>query len=304
MSIEAVTGGIVQEPHRILIYGVGGVGKSTFLSEAPNPIFLDTQAGTTRLDVQRFPRPESWEDVLEAIDTLIETEHPYQTLAIDLLDDIEQLLWASICKRDGQENIEGYGYGKGYKVALVEWRQLIAKLERLRRKGMLIGFVAHASIRPFKNPEGEDYDRYTLQIHEQAAGLLRGWCDTVLFARHETVLKTDPKKKRTRGLSTGARVIQTVETAAYYAKNRDNLPDTLPLDWAEFDLAVSVGQPADQSSVQAEIAELLAQVVDEKLRTAVNAADTSAGDDASRLVRVLNRLREKVQPQNPHEQAQ
>lgn len=296
MTLGSVTSGIAREPGRILIYGVGGVGKSTFLSEAPKPIFLDTQDGTARLGVARFPRPRTWDDVNEALDELVQTEHSYLTLAIDLLDDLEALLWNHICVRDNQENIEAYGYGKGYKVALAEWRVFVARLERLRReKGMAIGFVAHSMIRPFKNPEGEDFDRYTLQVHEQAAGLIRGWCDTVLFARHETLLKTDPKKKRTRGISTGARVIQTVETAAYYAKNRDNLPDTLPLDWAEFEAAIEAGAPASPEALRSEIAELAVQV-DEATHGKVTAAVIACGDDSARLVRVLNRLREKVQP--------
>lgn len=297
MKLGAVTAGAAKEPARVLIYGVGGVGKTTFLSEAPRPIFIDTQGGAARLSVARFPRPNTWDHVLEATDELIHSDHQYQTLAIDLLDDLEAMLWTHICLRDGQENIEGYGYGKGYKVALVEWRALLARLERLRReKGMLIGFVAHSTVRPFKNPEGEDYDKYTLQIHEQAAGLLRGWCDTVLFARHETLLKTDPKKKRTRGISTGARVIQTVETAAYYAKNRDNLPDTLPLDWAEFEAATEAGAPASPDALRAELAELKAQC-DADTQVKVDAEIAKSGDDSARLVRVLNKLREKVQPQ-------
>jgi len=298
MRLETVSSGIVREPHRILIYGVGGVGKSTFLAEAPKPIFIDTQDGTSRLSVARFPRPTCWQDVLDAIEELTVGQHSFSTLAMDLLDDLEALIWAHICKRDGQDNIEGYGYGKGYKVALDEWRGLLARLERLRReKGMTIGFVAHSSIRPFKNPEGEDYDRYGLQIHEQAAGLLRGWCDTVLFARHETVLKTDPKKKRTRGISTGTRVIQTVETAAYYAKNRDNLPDTLSLEWQVFADAIEAGQPAPTEAILGELGDLVSRVSDAERAKAEKAiADATDAGDVARLTRILNTLRGRVQP--------
>ncbi len=297
MKLGTVSSGVVKEPPRILIYGVGGVGKSTFLAESPSPIFIDTQDGTKRLNVGRFPRPEKWEDVLDAIDELTIENHPYKTLAIDLVDDVESMIWAHICKRDGQANVEEYGFGKGYKVALNEWRLLLSRIERLRReKSMAVMFAAHSLVKTFKNPEGEDYDRYNMQIHDQAAGVLRGWCDTVLFARHETVLKTDTKKKRTRGISTGARLIQTVETAAYYAKNRDNLPDTLPLDWRAFAEAVEAGQPAEPGAIRTEIAELLAQV-DADLRVTVEGKVADCGDDSTRLVRVLNRLREKVQPQ-------
>lgn len=302
MTLAAATSGVARGPLRILIYGVGGVGKTTFLSEASSPVFIDTQGGTENLDVKRFPQPHVWTDILDAIDELISTEHGYKTLAIDLLDDVEQMLFAHICKRDGQPNVTEYGFGKGFDIALVEWRVLLSKLERLRNtRGMTIGFVAHSTVKTFKNPEGPDYDRYNLLLNEKGSGLLRGWCDTVLLARHEVVLKTE--KKRTRGISTGARVIQTVETAAYYAKNRHNLPDTLPLDWAEFSAAVEVGSPASASALRSEIAELVAQL-DETTQSKVNASTAACGDDSTRLVRILNRLREKVQPQQQQQQTQ
>ena len=297
MTLESVLSGVQKDPHRILIYGVGGIGKSTFASEAPTPIFLDTQDGTGHLPVKRFPRPNTWDDVLDSINELVEHDHPYKTFAIDLLDDLEALIWAHICKRDGHSNIEDYGYGKGYKVALNEWRLLLARLEQLRReKKMSIIFTAHAQVKAYKSPLTEDYDRYSLQIHEAASGLLRGWCDTVLFAQHEVVLKVDPKKRKTRGISTGARLIQTVETAGYHAKNRDNLPDTLPLDYAAFAQAVESGQPADPSEVRAEIAALSVDLDADTLGK-VEQSVSAAGDDSTRLVRVLNRLREISQKQ-------
>jgi hypothetical protein len=295
MTLGAVRSGVSKEPHRILLYGVGGVGKTTFAAEMPSPIFLDTQEGSSRLDVARFPRPTCWEDVLDAVAELETAEHSYRTLAIDLLDDLEALVFEHICARDGQANIEAYGYGKGYKVALNEWRGLLARLERMRRaRGMAVVFIAHAQVKLFKNPEGDDYDRYSLQIHEQASGLLRGWCDTVLFARHETVLSKDARTKRVRGISTGARLLQTVETAAYHAKNRDGLPDTLPLDYAAFAEAVERGTPASAEALRDEIA-VLASSCDADTQDKVQGAVDAAPDDVQRLVRVLNRLRERVQ---------
>lgn len=301
MTLASVARGIQPEPARILIYGVGGVGKTTFAAEAPAPIFLDTQDGTSRLDVPRFPRPGSWPEVLEALDALTAEQHPYKTLAVDLLDDLEALIWSYVCQRDGQANIEAYGYGKGYKIALNEWRLFLASLERVRRAGLGVVLVAHAQVRPFKNPEGEDFDRYSLGIHDQASGLIRGWCDTVLFARHEIVARQDARTKRTRGISTGARVVHTVETAAYHAKNRDSLPDTLPLDWHAFAEASAAHAPARLEDVRAELAELLARPEVAEIRPAVEQAIAAAGSDVNKLLRVLNRLRERTND-NAHQE--
>ena len=67
MSLKNVTRGVVKKPLRVVVYGPPGVGKTTFASQAPNPIFLPVEDGTDFLDVARFPKPKTFDDVLEAI---------------------------------------------------------------------------------------------------------------------------------------------------------------------------------------------------------------------------------------------
>ena len=38
---------------KVVIYGAEGIGKSTFASQFPNPLFLDTAGGTSSLNVRR-----------------------------------------------------------------------------------------------------------------------------------------------------------------------------------------------------------------------------------------------------------
>jgi phage nucleotide-binding protein len=305
MTLEAVTTGAERPPERLLIYGSGGIGKTTFLAElGGSTIFIDTQDGSKRLKgVARFPQPKTWQDTLDALDVLANDQHPYKRVVIDLVDDIEQDIWRHICRRDGKDNIEGYGYGGGYKVALGEWRIMLAKLERLRHeKGMEVAFAAHVFIEKFNNPEGPDYDRYQLQLNKHAAGLLRGWCDNVLFAREQVRTETDRKTKRTRGVSNNIRVVHTVGTAAYYAKNRDNLPDTLPLDAGEYLAAVAASEPASADDVRAEIAQTLEGFTDAAYVAKAQKIVEDAGDDANKLLRILNKLRERLSTNEPQEQ--
>lgn len=304
MQLDNATTGIVQAPRRIFIYGDGGLGKSTFLAEAGRTRFIDTQDGTANIPgASRFnPRPETFADVLECIDELTEKDHSYTMLAIDLVDDVEQWIYNHICRRDGKANIEDYGFNKGPAIALNEWRGLLARLERLRtRRGIMIAFSGHAGVNKFKNPEGGDYGRHGPMINEKASALLRGWCDTVLFAREQTFAKTD-ETKRTRGFSTGVRVIHTVGTASFYAKNRDNLPDTISLDWGEFDAAVKAGVPAGADAMLAEIQTLMGRL-DAETFAKVQASTEEAGQDPNKLLRVLGRLREKL-TENAQDQQQ
>ena len=294
MRLDAVVKGRQQRPLRVLLYGVEGIGKSTFGASAPAPIFLAAEDGTAHLDVHRLPVPQSWEEVLDGIRLLTTQEHPYRTLVVDTVDWAEPLLWRFICVRDAKQDIEDYGYGKGYVAALDEWRVFVAALERLREKtGMGIVLLAHSHVKPFKNPEGEDYDRYEMKVHPKAGGLLKEWSDVVLFANWETYAAKDERTKRVKGVSTGARLIYTIRTAAYDAKNRFDLPESLPLDWSEFCAAAAAHQPADPGALAEEITRKAGEIGGEIAGQALAYLRTNQGNAAA-LARLNDRLNAKL----------
>lgn len=240
MTLATVTTGVIAAPVKTLVYGPEGVGKSSFAAGAPSPIFLPVEEGTNHLNVARFPQPETFQDVLDAIIELGKGEHQFRSLAIDTLDALEPLIWAAVVaeanKPDKIRSIEDFGYGKGYVAALDKWRLLFSYLEKLRRiRSMNVVLVAHSNIKKFANPEGEDFDRYELKLAGKgASGLAKEWCDNVLFATYDVVAATDDETKRTRGFTTGKRIARTVHTGAYDAKNRFSLPDPLALEWAAY----------------------------------------------------------------------
>jgi hypothetical protein len=296
MTLEAVTRGKRVEPLKVALYAPEGLGKSTFGSNAPSPIFLGTEDGTSHLDVARFPTPTSWQDILDAVQTLTEDEHDFRTLVVDTLDWMEPMVWEHVCKSSGVSGIEevGGGFGKGYNAAVDVWRLFLAALERLRKaKGMHVLLLAHSWIRTFKNPQGEDYDRFEMKLHNKAAGLIKEWCDAVLFANHETYAAKD-KAKRVRGVSTGARLIHTEHTAAYDAKNRHSLPESLPLSWADFQEAVERHQPADPEVLTQEILRKAKQVgLEAKVLEGLKRADGDAVKLAQLNVWLNAKLAEK-----------
>lgn len=286
MRLDALVKGRQARPIRTLLYGVEGVGKTTFGSKAPAPIFVGAEDGTSHLDVTRFPMPETWGEVLEAVRTLTKEQHDFQTVVFDTLDWLEPMIWRMMCERDGAENIEAYGFGKGYIAALDEWRIFLAALDRLREaKGMHVILLAHSWIKPFKNPEGNDYDRYELKLHAKAGGLLKEWSDVVLFANHEIYAEKDKQTKRAKGVSTGERLIYTTRTAAYDAKNRFDLPESMALDWDEFWTAVQSHRPADPKALEAAIRKN-AEALDAEVKAKVLDAITRAGGDAVKLAQL------------------
>lgn len=294
MALAAVTRGTIEAPLRVLLYACEGLGKTTWGAGAPSGIFLPGEEGTNHLDVARFPRPEKWDDVFDAIRTLRTEPHEFKTLVIDTVDALEPLCWAHVAHAAGKKDVEDFGYGKGYVAAFAEWQRLLAELEALRReRGMMIITVAHAQVRTWKNPAGADFDRFTLKLHDKAAGLLKEWHDAVLFAHFEEYADKGDGR-RAKGISTGARVIHTVRTAAWDAKNRFDLPETLPLSWEDFAKAVAARRPDDPAKLRTDITTLAASIGDPELGGKIEAAVVKAGDDAAALARIKDRLSAKL----------
>jgi hypothetical protein len=297
MSLSTVVKGRIEQPSRLVLYGPPGIGKSTFASNSPMPIFVGAEKGTAQLDVTRFSQPEILDDVFSALTELGTQEHPYKTLVIDTADWLEPIIHKHVLDEDNRgkdaskasPDIDSMGFGRGYNLALTQWRKLITYFERLGDvKGMHVLILAHTQIKSFKNPEGEDYDRYEMKLHHKASGLLQEWADDVLFTNYETF--TNEKKGRVRGISSGARIIHTTRTAAFDAKNRHNLPNELPLSWDDYADAIVKSEPASPESIKKAIDDILG-TVDTEFATKVKESVKKADNNAVKLTQVLDRLR-------------
>ncbi len=242
ISLASLRRGGDTRPPRILGYGVAGIGKTTFATEAPHPIVVQTEDGLGSIAVPTFGLLRSFDEVMQAIGSLYDEEHAFQTVVVDSLDWLEPLIWQHTAQQHNQPNIEAFGYGKGYLAALDNWRAVLEGLNALRdERGMAVILLAHAEIKRFDSPETEPYDRYQPKLHVRASALVQEHVDAVLFANYRiSTLKSDAGfgKKVVRGVSGGDRLLHTVERPAFLAKNRFGLPETLPLSWP--DLAAGI----------------------------------------------------------------
>lgn len=233
--LEQVKTGIEAGPRRTLIYGVHGVGKSTFAAGAPGAIFLPTEDGLADVDCHSFPVMKSLEDVKAALREIHREQHDFKTLVIDSLDWLERLIWEPICVDKGVTDISEIGYGVGYSMALGEWSKMLEGFSRLRNdKGMSIVLIAHSKIEKFQDPSADSYDRYSPKLHKGASALCQEWSDEVLFANYRVFTTTKEEgfnRKRTVGVGTGERVLYTTDRPAHIAKNRLGLPDEIPMTW-------------------------------------------------------------------------
>lgn len=299
MTLANLTYGVQSQPLRVVIYGPGGIGKSTFGAQSPHPVFLGPEDGSALLDVSRFPQPHDWRDVLDAVQSLTEEPHDFGTLVIDSADWLEPLCWAHVCREAKKPDIESFGYGKGYVAALEAWRVFLSAVERMRKaKRMHVVVIAHGEVKPFKNPDAEtggDYDRWQLKLHKGAAGLLTEWCDELAFATFRTFAqKADPSgpdKKRARGVGS-ERVLYTERRAAFDAKSRHGLPSEMPLSWADFYEATQRGQGELTARLKAEVESALSRLAALDAGAAENAraALVTTPESSSALSVLLNRI--------------
>lgn len=305
MTLSSVRKTLERGPEKVFLYGIEGVGKTTFAAGAPNPIFLAAEDGIRNLDPvpESFPMPSSFQDVLDAVSELTTAEHGYQTLVIDTIDYIDGLIRDEVCRRNGWSAEDFDAYGRGLKVTPDEHRRLIAAVDRLvATRGMNVVVLAHARTKNFKNPAGADYLRYEPNLAgEMAPALWKYWAEAVLFGTHEAFVQVakggsdDPALKRGKGVSTGRRVVYTEWNAAYDAKNRYGLPPVLALDYAEFAAAREARRPASPESMRAEIASLVEELgPTPETRAAIGVKLAACGESARDLARLVNVLRERV----------
>lgn len=233
--MKIISGKIIK-PQKVIIYGPEGIGKSTFASQFPRPLFIDTEGSTSHLEVDRLERPTSWQMLRQDIKDIKADPMGYQSLVIDTADWAERLCEDSICQQHGKQGIEDFGYGKGYTYVKEEFGRLLDSLSDLIDVGLNVVLTAHSIIRKFELPEETGaYDRYELKLGNKAgnqcAALAKEWADMVLFANYKEIVVTskDGKKK----VSGGKRVMYTAHNPCWDAKNRHGLAEELPFDYQE-----------------------------------------------------------------------
>lgn len=268
ISLASIARGPRMKAPKIVIYGVGGIGKTDFAAHAPSPVFLFTEEGQGILGMPRFelrkddPIIRDWGELNACIDFLMNEEHDFRTVVIDTIDFAEPLLWRHVTavvpheKGGFVKSIEDYGFGKGYVHAVDHARPFLQKLDDLRtRRGMAIILIAHAHTRRHEPPDAESYERYQLKLQDRLAHVIYDWADCVLFAAYKSYVTKDKESfnnERRRALvGQGERVIYTQERPPFWAKNRYGLPFEMPFQkdaaWATFQDAVTASLQAHQS---------------------------------------------------------
>lgn len=241
-----ITKGKQKTAIRLCAYGAEGIGKSTFAAQFPDPLFIDVEGGTKQLDVARFPQPQTWNELLEMVDAVLEDPSVCRTLVIDTVDRAEMLLTAQLLKEASVDSIEKYGggYGKGY-TALAERfnKDLLMRLDRVIAKGVNVTLIAHAAMRKLESPDEPPYDRWELKTSKKISPLVKEWTDILCFMKYEQVVVEENGRNKAKGKAKRVMVFNHRPTCD--AKNRYGLEDDLPLSFEPL-RAIYEGETAPQ----------------------------------------------------------
>jgi hypothetical protein len=220
-------------PYRAVIYGPEGVGKTSLAALFPKALFLDTEGSTIRYNLSRI-KVKNWPHLLEICDDLAKDAAGFKTIVIDTADWAQQLAADYILAIHKRPSLGDWDYGKGYDLLQVAWKLLIDKLSALHGKGLNVILNCHAQMRNCTLPEEtKSFDRWELKLYKSSSNktdlcaMSKEWADMVLFLKYQLVLFTDEKSKKTKAEGGAKRELITTHSAAWDAKNRDSLPDSI-----------------------------------------------------------------------------
>lgn len=232
--VMQISRGVSKDPIRIVVYGPEKIGKTTFGKFFPDPLWMDTEKSTARMDVSRTPDPTSFAMMLAMIgDLRREGNMGFKTLIVDTADWAERLCIAELCSEHESGKIKGiedFGYGKGYTYLREKFAKLLDALTDLQHVGMNVVMMAHAAMRKQELPnEFGAFDRWELKMSKQVSPLVKEWADALFFLNYETIVVEDEKTKSKKAQG-GRRYMYTVHNTCWDAGNRFSLPERIPFD--------------------------------------------------------------------------
>lgn len=131
-------------PKNYFIWGATMAGKSYLAGEFPNPLFLNTDGNA---EANPYPSIQlrnikgkdgkilDGKSVVDQLDSVITelqtTRHGFETVVLDVIDDIVIMIEQYICDKYDVETIGDVGYGKGYAAFTNIFQQLVIELKAL-----------------------------------------------------------------------------------------------------------------------------------------------------------------------------
>lgn len=236
--------------HRVILFGCGGVGKTTLACTAPGPVAfidLDDSLGRLRQKLATLSIPEpavvqrvaSWSELRETVNA--DGWDAFKTLVIDSASVAEDFAVSHVLatvKTDRGERatgIEDYGFGKGYQHVFDAWLPLLSDLDAHSRAGRHVVMICHDTNASVPNPAGADWIRAEPRMQTTASGKAsirlrtKEWADHVLYLAYDVDVREGKGFKAAKAVGSGTVTVHARELPSHLAKSR-TLVDSIPME--------------------------------------------------------------------------
>lgn len=229
MLLDKIIQGKQITPRITTIYGSGGIGKSTWASRFPDPLFISYEMGTSDLETARTPLITNPMSSLQILNELAHagTESGFATVVIDSADAAECLFHRQAI----QEGISP-DFGKRNVFVAEKFAELLRTLSSVRSAGLHVVIVAHAGQVKNENPDGTSFHSWGPKLSKVNSPALVEFSDEVIYARRRVFTRAvdgDYGKKRSVGSTDGTVEGVTQGEPAHIAKARLKLPGVFDL---------------------------------------------------------------------------
>lgn len=214
------------DPPICTFYAGAKNGKTTLASEFPAPYYCRTGDGEQApkgVSMMSFGVSESYQDVVDQMEWMLDAEHEQRTFVLDALDGLELLINAEACKRNGWSNIEDPGFGKGYSAAQQIWHEFMKLCLRLKRAGFYVVLIGHVKAKTVPGVTTDSYPRYMPNLRDDAIGAVVDASDLIGFIHQRVSIQKEEggfKKVNKRGAGSGELQIAVQERPGFIAGNR------------------------------------------------------------------------------------
>jgi hypothetical protein len=220
--------------HRVVLYGPGGIGKTTLACSMPGPVaFFDLDESLDKLlpsleergiadNVVPVQGAKDWQGIRDALHA--PGWDGIKTVVVDTATKAEELalawMFANI-KNNGAHvsRLEDYGYKSGYRHLFDTYSLLLADLDVHARAGRNVVLICHDCAARVPNPQGQDWIRYEPRLAQddkycQLRFRVKEWAD------HVFAMLYDVNVEKGKGQGSGTRTVYATELPHCMAKSR------------------------------------------------------------------------------------
>lgn len=232
---------------KMVLYGAPGVGKSTFASKAPNPLFICSDGNFEWLDLPEEHGIEvsSWKEAKEIFANR-ELLDKYETIVLDLTEDLFKWCEAEFVQKNKLEHVGDLGYGKGYQITRDNFFIEISKLISMDKNVIMI---MHETTVVEKDRRGVEHTKHfpSSRMPDKLYDMIEGRVRYFLrcYTKEEEIDEGRFVKKRLLSL-----VPKPNEFGIARGLDESTIHEDIPLDWGEFIKAIGLSDETPKKKVE------------------------------------------------------